>query len=132
MNAKISSTFILKSAKTTSKGLIPIYMRVTVDGKRFEISTQKQVGKSKWSTEMRKMKGNSEEARSINEYLTLLSNKLFEAQKQLLLENEVITFETLRNKLFGKEEKAITIVKVFKEHNDKMDKFIGTNYYYNS
>lgn len=48
MNAKISSTFILKSAKTTSKGLIPIYMRVTVDGKRFEISTQKQVEKSKW------------------------------------------------------------------------------------
>ena len=132
MNAKISSTFILKSAKTTSKGLIPIYMRVTVDGKRFEISTQKQVEKSKWSTEMRKMKGNSEEARSVNEYLTLLSNKLFEAQKQLLLENEVITFETLRNKLFGKEEKAITIVKVFKEHNDKMDKLIGTEYSYNT
>lgn len=132
MNAKISSTFILKSAKTTSKGLIPIYMRVTVDGKRFEISTQKQVEKSKWSTEMRKMKGNSEEARSVNEYLTLLSNKLFEAQKQLLLENEVITFETLRNKLFGKEEKAITIVKVFKEHNDKMDMLIGTEYSYNT
>jgi site-specific recombinase XerD len=132
MNAKISSTFILKSAKTTSKGLIPIYMRVTVDGKRFEISTQKQVEKSKWSTEMRKMKGNSEEARSINEYLTLLSNKLFEAQKQLLLENEVITFETLRNKLIGKEEKAITIVKVFKEHNYKMDMLIGTEYSYNT
>ena len=132
MNAKISSTFLLKTAKTNSKGLIPIYLRITVDGKRFEISTQKFVEKSKWSSEMKKMKGTNDEARSVNEYLNLLNNKVFDAQKQLMLENKEITFETLRNKIIGKEEKAITIVKVFKEHNYKMEQLIGTEYSYNT
>lgn len=128
MNAKISTTFLLKTAKANSKGLIPIYLRIMVDGKRFEISTNKSIEKAKWSSEMKKIKGNSEEARSMNEYLSLLDAKVFEAQRQLLLENKEITFETLRNKIMGKEERQITIVKVFDTHNSNMEKLIGIEY----
>jgi len=37
MNEKLSILFYGKKAKATSDGLLPIYMRVTVDGKRIEV-----------------------------------------------------------------------------------------------
>jgi site-specific recombinase XerD len=132
MNAKISTTFLLKTAKINSKGQMPIYLRITVDGKRFEISTNKYIEKAKWSTETKKIKGNSEEARSVNEYLNLLSSKVFETQKQLILENKEITFETLRNRITNKDENNKTIIGVFKLHNERMEKLVGIEYSYNT
>jgi hypothetical protein len=41
MNAKLSILFYAKRAKTTSDGLVPIYIRVTVDGVRIELSTNR-------------------------------------------------------------------------------------------
>jgi|TARA_R110000868_G_scaffold398657_1_gene671971 hypothetical protein len=50
-------------------GLLPIYVRLNVAGNRMECSTKKFIDYAKWSPEMSKMKGNSEEARSINRHL---------------------------------------------------------------
>jgi hypothetical protein len=41
MNAKITLHFYAKSTKANTLGLFPIYVRLTVDGKRFEYSTKK-------------------------------------------------------------------------------------------
>jgi len=38
MNAKLSILFYAKRAKTTTDGLVPIYIRVTVDGERIELA----------------------------------------------------------------------------------------------
>ncbi len=128
MNATISTLFYLKNAKTNKKGLTPIYLRITVNGRRFEIATNRFVEKSKWSVATKKMKGNSEEARSINEYLQLLNANVFEAQKALILENKEITFETLRNRIMGIDEHNYSIIEVFVQHNEKMKSLIGTDY----
>lgn len=101
MNTKITTLFYVKKSKTNSKGLVPIYLRITIEGKRFELTTGKLIEISKWSAEQKKVKGNSEEARSINEYLNLLISKVFESQKYLMIENKEITFETLKNKILG-------------------------------
>ncbi|QYS89652.1 Arm DNA-binding domain-containing protein [Flavobacterium davisii] len=81
MNAKISTLFFVKNTKVNSKGEVPIYLRVTVNGNRFETSTNKFVEISKWSSTLKRIKGNSEEARSINEYLKIFESKVFETQK---------------------------------------------------
>ena len=41
MNAKLSILFYAKRAKTTTDSLVPIYIRVTVDGERIELSTKR-------------------------------------------------------------------------------------------
>ena len=74
MKNNISILFRTRNSKASKNGLVPIYLRITIDGARLELSTSKFVEKSKWSTEMRKMKGNSEEARSINSHLDILKN----------------------------------------------------------
>ena len=52
--------FYAKKTKTTTDGLVPIYMRVTIDGNRFEISTKRHVKIEQWSPQAGRMKGNHE------------------------------------------------------------------------
>jgi hypothetical protein len=105
MKNRISILFYTKSAKASKNGLLPIYLRITVDGVRIEISTSRYVEKSKWSVEGAKMKGNSEGARSINNYLDILKNKVYNTEKTMPNNNIAINANSFKNKFLGIEEK---------------------------
>src|SRR3954453_18369005 len=75
METKLSILFYSKTSKITKDGLVPIYLRVTIDGARFEQSTQRYIAPSKWSAHAGKAKGNTEEARAINYFLDALKQK---------------------------------------------------------
>lgn len=128
MQTKISILFYAKKAKATTEGLVPIYQRVTVDGQRIELSTKRYVDVTKWSSEAGKLKGNSEEARSLNAYLDILKAKVYDYQKELIHEAGLVTFEAMKNKILGVQERALTIVPVFKDHNQKMKALIGNEF----
>lgn len=76
MNTNLSILFYAKRSKTTTDGLVPIYLRVTVDGKRIELSTKQYVNIEKWSVEGNCMKGTSTESKAINSYLDSLKAKV--------------------------------------------------------
>jgi len=42
--------------------------------------------------------------------------------------DEIITAQTLRNKFQGKEEKYLTLIEVFKDHNQKMESLVGSEF----
>ena len=77
MNTKLSILFYIKRAKTTSQGKSPIYLRVTVDSRRTEFSIKRFVETYKWSSEQNKMKGKSEESRTLNTYLDILKSRIY-------------------------------------------------------
>ena len=128
MNAKLSILFYAKKAKTATSGLVPIYLRITVDGKRVEISSKRFILLEKWSQEQCKMKGNTEEARSLNAYLDILKGKVHDAQKEIVQEGNLVCAETLKNKLLGVEIKKRMLMPIFQDHNDKMEKLVGKEY----
>src|SRR3546814_8141294 len=66
MSSKLTILFYGKTSKTTKEGLLPIYLRVTINGKRFEVSTGRYLDASRWSVASGRAKGNAEEARSLN------------------------------------------------------------------
>ena len=63
MNATIKVLFYTKRAKSNSQGLIPVFLRLTIQGKRIDKSTGKFVLPEKWNTETSRLKGNSEDSR---------------------------------------------------------------------
>ncbi len=128
MKTKITLHFYAKSTKANTNGLLPIYVRLTVDGKRLEFSTKKFVEKSKWSSELAKMKGTTEEARSINSYLDLMKSKVLDAQMVLLHRNEALTIENFKDKLLGNEERQRMLVPIFQDHNNKIKELVGKEY----
>lgn len=50
MNKTFNLLFYLKKAKINSQGEVPIYMRITIDGKVSEISTKRIILPLKWNT----------------------------------------------------------------------------------
>ena len=128
MKTKITLHFYAKSTKANTSGQLPIYIRLTVDGKRMEFSSKKFIDAAKWSTELSKMKGTSEEARSLNEYLNLMKSKIFDIQMELIHKNELLTLEVFKNKLLGIEERQRTLIPIFKDHNNKIKELVGKEY----
>jgi integrase len=128
MKTKVSTLFYAKKAKAAANGLIPIYMRITINGKRIELSTNRFIEISKWSTEAGKMKGTSEEARSINNHLDLLKNQIRDAEMELIYKKITITTEIFKSKLLGVDERARMLVPIFQDHNNKIKELIGKEY----
>lgn len=128
MDAKISILFFLKRAKVNSKGLVPIFQRITIAGKRIEKSTGKFIDPTKWSAEGAKMKGTSAEARTINSHLDILKIKVLDAERDLYNKGESITAETINNKLIGVNKRERMLIPIFEEHNRKMKELIGLEF----
>jgi hypothetical protein len=101
METRMSILFYGKKSMNASDKMLAIYLRVTINGDRFEVSTQRYIEPSKWSQPAGKAKGNSEEARSINTYLGVVKNKVYDYQREILQVNKPFTKETLRNKWLG-------------------------------
>ena len=125
MEARLNILFYGKKTKLDSNKTLSIYLRVTIDSERFEVSTQRYVEKAKWSSVAGKVKGNTEDVRTINQYLDSLKQKVYDYQKRITHEGKVFSKETLRLKWYGIEERTHTLVEVFKNHNHQLQALIG-------
>jgi site-specific recombinase XerD len=128
MKAKTTLHFYAKSTKANATGLFPIYVRLTVEGKRFEYSSKKFIEPSKWSNELSRMRGNSEEARSINSLLDFTKNQINEIQFELLKDNITLNIEEFKNRLLGTKIRERMLIPIFKEHNSKIKDLLGIEY----
>lgn len=130
MKTKVSILFYAKRAKANVNGLVPIYTRITINGKRIELSSNRFVEISKWSSEAGKMKGNSEEARLINSHLDILRIQIIDMQMELVYKKIPVTAETLKSKILGVDERERMIIPIYQNHNDKIEELIGNGYAY--
>ncbi|WP_374363168.1 site-specific integrase [Cloacibacterium sp.] len=121
MNTKISALFYTKKSKAKKNSQVPVYLRITIDGKRSEFSTGKNVDASKWNLEINRLKGNSEEARTLNKYF-------LEIERNLILSGESFDATDVRNLLTGRQDAEHYLILIFQNHNDKMQKLIGKEY----
>jgi len=128
MNTSVSILFYIKRAKVNNLGVCPIYTRVTVNAKRFEFSTNKSINPEKWSSEGNKVKGTSEEARTINSHLDYLKNQILQAEKKLIKKDISVSSENLKNELFGLTETKRMLVPIFQDHNNKIKELVGKEY----
>ncbi len=128
MNTKLSILFYAKRAKTTVKGLIPIYMRVIVNGERIELSTKRYTNPEKWSIEGSCMKGTSAESKATNSFLDALKAKVYDYQQQLIREDNLVNAENMRNKLLGVDKRSHMLVGIFQKHNDDVKALIGKDF----
>ncbi len=128
MNTSVSILFYIKRAKANNMGVCPIYVRVTINSKRFEFSTNKFIHPDKWTSEGNKAKGTTEEAKTINKHLDYFKNQIIEAEKKLLKTDQIINSENVKNELFGKSNYQRTLLPIFLDHNNKIKELIGAEY----
>ncbi len=128
MKTKITVLYYLRKSKVNAQGQMPIYQRITINNKRFDVSSGYYVAESKWSTEGSKIKGNTEEARLINGQLDMMKAIVYETEKKLFMNQITITFETFKNEYQGKKDRERMLIPIFEEHNRKIKELVGQEY----
>ncbi len=120
LNQTFSILFWLNKAKMNKQGLIPIWIRITVDGKRAECSTQKQIHPKFWDAENNKVIDKFSESRSINDYLTLVKADILKHYNILLSTKDVVTADDVKNSYKGVKEIKKTFLQLFKQYNQQL------------
>ena len=69
--------FYLKKPKNYLKGVIPIYLRITVDGIAKELSTKRNCDPYRWNSSAERVTGTKENTRALNVYLDTLQAKAY-------------------------------------------------------
>ena len=110
INRTFAFLFFLKKDKKQSDNTVPLYIRITIDGQRADISTKRYVNPDLWHQKFQKMEGKTEDIRSVNAYLKTLEHQVFEAHRQLIDAGKTITVESLKNRITGVEELPIILL----------------------
>lgn len=128
MQYDLSILFFLKKGQVDKKGLIPIYLRITVNGERAEISTNRKIELSKWDSVVQQAKGRSESARILNDHLDSQQNHIRKDYNSLIEKGEIISADKLKDMLTGKYLKYYYLVDIFEKNNKLVELEIGSKY----
>lgn len=100
-----------------------IFVRITINGKRADISLKRSIDAKLWNTDKNCVKGNNRSAKEINHYIDNVRSRLLSIANELE-NNEQLTCSNLKNHFLRKTNKR-TILKIFADHNQQCEKLIG-------
>lgn len=102
----------------------PIYARVTVNGRRAEISLKRQCCPSSWDERARRVKGRSQDVVSLNKYLDAKYSRLLDCYEELLKEGKVVTAQGIKARFLGIDSTSKTLKDVLDHHNTTMGEIL--------
>ncbi len=120
--------FYLKIKNRTKNGSLPIYVRVTANGKRAEFSLNKKIYKKEWNKQKGCIQGFTKAAKDMNSYLDSVKSKLYMCKVQIEDEGKEVTGLSIKNEYLGIEENPRTVLEVFKEHNEWCKSLINIDF----
>lgn len=120
---RTTNTFGVQFITRTNKakdGLLPIYARVTVDGRRVEISLKRWIKPGDWNSSKGMAKGSREEIKSLNHYLDEVRARIMECYQEMQVQKRLITADAIKSMFLGTDQKDFTLCKLVDYHNQTM------------
>ncbi len=114
--ATLGIHFVLRMNKIT-KGIAPIYARITVNSKRCEVSIKRRILAESWNAGKGMAKPSSSENKQLNSYLEQIRKMMVQSYQELVLAKQVVTAEAIKNKFLGLEISDMTLYKLIEYHN---------------
>ncbi|MBN2743938.1 MAG: hypothetical protein JXR39_08595 [Marinilabiliaceae bacterium] len=111
--------FITRAAKNPVLPMT-IFVRITVNSRRAELSLKQTVLASEWSVEKGMSKGRTIEAKRLNAFLEQIRGRINECYQQLLIKKLPVTAEAIKNLYLGVKEETYNLLSTFDYHNTAM------------
>ena len=89
--------------KRAKNNLAPLYARITVDGKKLNISLRRRIDVRFWNPQKQKLRGTGSKAKSLNQNLDEVHSALFQCYRELMAANKCITSQTIKAKYLGED-----------------------------
>jgi hypothetical protein len=130
MNNSLGLLFYVKRSKMTEEGNAPVYLRITIDGKRIEVSSKRYVNPDKWNANRQKLSGSSEDIKKLNGHLKTLEHQVYDLYRDLIEKKLPVTAANLKDILLGKDKviNGKMLIPIFEEHNRQIKALLGKEY----
>jgi hypothetical protein len=128
LSKSFSLLFFLRKPKNYVQGKLPIYLRITINASRMELSTQRLCDPVRWNTKAGRLNGTKEEIRSLNTYLDSLQAKVHEAHRTLVDKNEPITIKSMKKVIQAVKERPRMILEIFEQHNRQVAQLVNKDF----
>jgi hypothetical protein len=118
-----STTFSILFWPSTAKiknGLAPLYARITVNGKRAELSLKRSISICNWDDRAKQSTLRTSEGKALNIYLDQVYFNLLECQKQLLGESVHLTAKAIKARYLRDDIQNKTLLELVSYHNQTM------------
>ncbi len=111
VNSELSFHYHLRREQNKkSNGLVPIYCRISLNGRRRNFSTRLFVPQEMWSKDVEQVKVKYPEADRINKELMLIGSKISKAYQNAFQQNRAVSLDDFKYLVFN-EDKAVKAVK---------------------
>lgn len=128
MKNSLSLLFYIKKSKADSSGHANIYLRITVNGLRAELSIRRKVPIDHWNAETCQVRGNSAVSQEVNRLMTNIRSKIYSIEQEHMNTGKNSSAIALRDAFLGKNEINRMVLEIFQEHNDKVERLIGKDF----
>jgi integrase/recombinase XerD len=120
-NSTFSVLFWLYSSRSKN-GTAPIYARISVNGKKLNISLKRRIQINEWDSNKQRVKTSSIHAKSTNQYLDEFYSGLFQSFQQLRIEGKHITPHSVKARFMDEEveNQHFTMRDLVSYHNSNM------------
>lgn len=128
-NKKHRSTFAIlfyiNRTKIRKDGTCQLLCKVSIDAEWEQIGTKVSVNPSIWNPEKGRVDGRSENAVVVNRAIDELTKEITGHYNNIKNSLGFITAELVKNAVMGIGQKPLTLLALFREHNEEFEKRIG-------
>lgn len=117
--------FYINRTKVRKDGTCQLLCKISIDAKWEQIGTKVSVNPAIWNPEKGRADGRSENAITVNRAIDDLTKEIREHYRRIKNNLGFITAEQVKNAVMGVGQKPLTLLALFREHNEEFKKRIG-------
>jgi site-specific recombinase XerD len=125
MRSTFKVLFYLKRDKQKANGNVPLFCRITVDGKEVRFGMKKDINPKVWDVGAGKATGRSLEAADVNTLIDNTRSAIVRVYRDLQERDGNVTAEKVKNAFLGIDIRHQTLLELFDEHNREKKLLVG-------
>ncbi|GAB6122542.1 site-specific integrase [Dysgonomonas termitidis] len=119
--------FYINRTKIRKDGMCQLLCNISIDAESQQVGTKVSVNPSLWNSSEGRAAGRSQNALQVNKSIDELTERIKNHHKEIKESLGFVTAELVKNALKGVAQKPLTLMKLFKEHNDEFKKRVGVD-----
>ena len=127
MRSTFKVLFYLKRDKQKANGTVPLFCRITVDGKEARFGMKCDINPKYWDVETGKAAGRTTDAVKINVLIDNTKASIYNIYRELQERDNYVTADKIKNVFLGIDVKQQTLLELFDCHNKERKLQIGVN-----
>ncbi len=126
-----NQNFIIRKSSRKDSTTALVFLRITIDGARTEISLQRDCDPERWDSGRGRLIGKNEEARSFNAYLDAVQAKVYEIFQSFISSGTDFDGNKVKARFLGLDVKRQrTLLNVYEDHNKEFELLVGRGHSY--